>query len=283
MSPLDLVNLFGSVGLGLAEALCSFPPPLPRLAGDLPARLDRAVSSGLGCGSLDFVEVVAERIIWEGLLFNPDADEEEPFLADADSSYERCPGALLLAILSCAARATEKSLPGQADAWNNAFAAWNSLPWTQPLAWHNLQDPLLRPALYAAVSQSKVLAACLQRPADVCSKVVSTLVDHLARAAGLSLSVAADGFVNLPGYGELGLSMLVMANYPHLLEPDVCVGARLMAHLFTARRLLDLKPFLAEHHVYAAQELTRKLMRNGTLYPEYAGAVNTLGHGLEAN
>eukprot|EP00435_Cladocopium_sp_Y103_P071001 s352_g36.t1 len=51
-----------------------------------------------------------------------------------------------------------------------------------------------------------------------------------------SLSVAADGYVNLPGYSELALSMHVMANYPHLLHHDDCVGARLLAHLFTARR-----------------------------------------------
>ena len=63
--------------------------------------------------------------------------------------------------------------------------------------------------------------------------------------------MAADGYANLPGYGELALSMhvsrhhmlkflllKVMANYHHLLEkaPATCLGARLLAHLFTARR-----------------------------------------------
>ncbi|CAE7259134.1 unnamed protein product [Symbiodinium natans] len=270
--------------------LCSLRPPLPELTDEQTQRLDRragsaATSSGIcqQASSWGFLEASAERIIWEGRLFDADPDEER-VLQDAASTYEDCPGALLLALLACAARAASaRNLPAM-DSWEYAFAAWNSLPWTKPLAWHNLQDPLVRPALYAAVSQTKVLRACLTRPEDICSKVTMIVMQNLEHAAGMSLTVSRDGFTNLPGHSELSQSLLVLTNYAHLLTSgDSCWGARLLAHLFTARRLIDLLPDYGEQHVTEAHFLLEKLQTNGTLYGDFAGACNLLSRDLEVH
>ncbi|CAK9080288.1 unnamed protein product, partial [Durusdinium trenchii] len=269
--------------------LCQSPPPLMPssfLTGDRERRLDKAATLDRGCWgeAFRFLERAAERIIWKGLLFDKDVQAEEPILVDPGASYEACPAALLMALLSCGARAAAAQRVQLLERWHDAYAAWNSLPWTKSLAWHNLQDPLVRLGLYAVVSQSKVITACLLRPEDLCSKVISTASDALDRAAGMSLSVAYDRYSNLPGYGDLAHSMHVMSNYPHLLDSAAsCVGARLLAHLFTARRLLDLQPNWAERHLQSAQELTRLLLQNDSQHPSYGGAVNVLGHGLEVH
>lgn len=275
-------------GVGsVVVVLCSSRPPLTPsdfLQGDRLARLDTAATLDRGCWgeAFHFVERAAERIIWRGLLFD-EIETEVPILQDPGLSYEACPAAVLLAVLSCGARAAAARHHALLEQWNEAFAVWNSLPWTRSLVWYNLQDPLVRSGMYAAVSQNKVLNACLLRPGDVCQKIVATATDSLSRAAGMSLSVAADGYVNLPGYSELALSMHVMANYPHLLQHDDCVGARLLAHLVTARRLLDLMPALGMRHVVSAQTLTKLLLKNDTESPAYGAAVNMLGHGLEVH
>ncbi|CAE7235709.1 unnamed protein product [Symbiodinium microadriaticum] len=270
--------------------LCSLRPPLPRLTDEQTRRLERRAASAETSSSIcqqadswEFVEATAERIIWEGRLFNSNLDEEQ-VLRHATSTYEECPGALLLALLACAARAAAARSLALLDSWEDAFAAWNSLPWTKPLAWHNLQDPLVRPALYAAVSQTKVLRACLTRPEDICSKVVMIVMQHLEHAAGMSLTVSREAFSNLPGHSQLSQSLLVLTNYAHLLTAsDLCSGARLLAHLFTARRLIDLVPGVGEQHVAEAQLLIEKLHTNGTLYGDFAGACNSLSRDLEVH
>eukprot|EP00913_Durusdinium_trenchii_P009389 g8824.t1 len=229
-------------------------------------------------------ELLAIDAIGTGWRWSIVGDCRVPILVDPGASYEACPAALLMALLSCGARAAAAQRVQLLERWHDAYAAWNSLPWTKSLAWHNLQDPLVRLGLYAVVSQSKVITACLLRPEDLCSKVISTASDALDRAAGMSLSVAYDRYSNLPGYGDLAHSMHVMSNYPHLLDSAAsCVGARLLAHLFTARRLLDLQPNWAERHLQSAQELTRLLLQNDSQHPSYGGAVNVLGHGLEVH
>ncbi|CAL1163461.1 unnamed protein product [Cladocopium goreaui] len=131
--------------------------------GDRLARLDKAATLDRGCWgeAFHFVERAAERIIWRGLLFD-EIETEVPILQDPGLSYEACPAAVLLAVLSCGARAAAARHHALLEQWNEAFAVWNSLPWTRSLVWYNLQDPLVRSGMYAAVSQNKALDVHVQ-------------------------------------------------------------------------------------------------------------------------
>eukprot|EP00401_Gymnodinium_catenatum_P081897 CAMPEP_0117470238 /NCGR_PEP_ID=MMETSP0784-20121206/7108_1 /TAXON_ID=39447 /ORGANISM="" /LENGTH=135 /DNA_ID=CAMNT_0005264311 /DNA_START=14 /DNA_END=418 /DNA_ORIENTATION=+ len=117
--------------------------------------------------------------------------------------------------------------------WMDAYIVWESLRWTEPLAWQNLQDPLLRPALIASSLQFKVLLALVQRPVDICRKFADGLSWLMTAAAGSSLTVTENATGNIDGYGSLAqIGMVITAFGETLLEGKFdCVAARQLAHV----------------------------------------------------
>ncbi|CAK0822900.1 unnamed protein product [Prorocentrum cordatum] len=162
-----------------------------------------------GGGVWRFVEGFAERVTWEGRLFpavgfgDEDADR---ILEDEEAVYLACPAALLLALLARVARATVAAAGGAGGAerqrWEEAFVAWDNLPWTEPLAWQNLQDPLVRHALQAGVLQFKVLQGLVGRPAEICARFAAGVAQLVSSGAGISLTVAGGDAENLREYGS---------------------------------------------------------------------------------
>lgn len=61
---------------------------------------------------------------------------QEPILQDPGLSYEACPAALLLALLSCGARAASARRHELLEQWNDAFAA----PCRQASFYHILSE-----------------------------------------------------------------------------------------------------------------------------------------------
>eukprot|EP00927_Polykrikos_kofoidii_P077262 TRINITY_DN74220_c0_g1_i1.p1 TRINITY_DN74220_c0_g1~~TRINITY_DN74220_c0_g1_i1.p1 ORF type:complete len:708 (+),score=95.75 TRINITY_DN74220_c0_g1_i1:84-2207(+) len=268
-----------------------------RVAASMDANADEESSP---CGRAgervwNFVERSAERVLWQGRLFSAvgasrsasgpsdneeEEDEEWPLLADPDATYEACPAALLFALLGRSARALVHGSFVLAEHWLDAFQIWESLRWTAPLVWFNVQDPLIRPALSAAVLQVKVLQSLATRPEVVCYKFLTSMTRMLEDSAGISVTVSANGSENLHFFSSIASTSLVLSSYgvsKVFPETAECVGARIAAHMFTARRFLDLKDDLGDWHLRSLRVLENLFTLEGAAW---VGMLNFLSGGL---
>lgn len=234
----------------------------------------------------EFVEVFSERLLWEGRLFGDDGEsavQRDGMLEDLDAAFEACVPALLLALLSRAAEMLARRDFEQGMWWHDAFQLWGSLRWSRSLAWQNMQDPLVQQALQVGSLQINVLHGLASRPADVCFKFTSALTQLMEDAAGLSMTVSRHGSENLQTFPSVAKTAMAIASQSFLLdEVSGCHAARLLAHLFTARRLLDIKPWLASGHVRAIKALRAELLSGGVEleWHPLSGLIQTLEFGL---
>lgn len=232
----------------------------------------------------DFVEATAERLLWEGKLF-ADTKDEEFLLTNPDAAYEACPPALLLAAFARQARLVVEGDQEEADMWLDMQLVWGALRWSAPLAWENLQDPLVRAALQTAVLQLKVVIGIKERPAQVCARFTNRLFEHFTLAAGSSFTASTDGGQNLQGYPVLYQTALVITASGALLEdtPE-CLPTRMLSHVFTAKRLLDLKPRLAAAHLETLNVLATKIVAYEDLSSgDWVGLYHYLRNCLEVH
>jgi hypothetical protein len=157
------------------------------------------------------------------------------------------------------------------------------LRWTKPLSWENLQDPLVLPALRSALLQFKVLLAMLNRPAIICYKFIYGVAEILDTAKGLSLTVSDSDAENIQIYPAMSKTAQVLSAYGSTVVGEVpsCNPARLVAHVFMARRLLDLRPSIAIRHVKESERINLDFSEAG--HELWVPVLQRLTHGLRTH
>ncbi|CAE8585262.1 unnamed protein product [Polarella glacialis] len=100
----------------------------------------------------------------------------------------------------------------------------------------------------------------------------------------MSLTVSIEGYVNLKAISGISESLHVIASHDDVLKrTPSCMGVRVMSNVFTARRLLDLRPDLAETHLRVADLILDEIAGEGAqVFGPWAGLVRFLREGLEA-
>ena len=284
---------------GSRETCCS-PDRFARL-DDKVAQLSHGIANAPSpCQGADvpitkYLAEAADRLLYEGL---PSASPEwevmeRQWVDDADSTYEACPAALLLILASQVCRWSLREdgdrLESSGLDWYRLFEMWNSLIWSESLAWSNLMDPLLRTMLQAAASYIQMLNVLLLRPALTCENFQNNMAELVIDADGLSLTTSASTGGNVYTYPDLSRFALLIASHGQLLSSEHrCDTARVMAHVFNARRFLDIRPNLAEMHMRKANvaeiEATQHFPRTqseGVILPGAWRALMALQAGLQ--
>ncbi|CAK9054730.1 PPIase cyclophilin-type domain-containing protein [Durusdinium trenchii] len=209
--------------------------------------------------SLRYLKESAERLFYQGEPFG-DETLEQQLIEKSDQTYEACPAALLLALDSRVCRLKINSyVSGQEDSAAEAYFVrqlWNSLTWSETMGWSNVMDPMVRPSLYASAAYVQVVNALLSHPSPTCAHFEISTKDLIADAAGLSLTTSKSTGTNLKAYPDIARIALILGTQgPLVASVSECDAARAMAHLFNARRFLDIRYSLALLHLQKAEEV----------------------------
>ena len=186
---------------GSREACCP-EDPSARLDAKVAQLAYGIASAPAPCAAADatikaYLAEAADRLLYQGV---PSASPEwevieQRLLANADATYEACPAALLLMLASQVCRWTARSagtdqLEHTGLDWYRLFELWNSLVWSDKLAWSNLMDPLIRTMLHAAASYIQMLNVLVLKPAKTCENFQNNMAELIIDADGLSLTTS---------------------------------------------------------------------------------------------
>ncbi|CAE7378203.1 unnamed protein product [Symbiodinium microadriaticum] len=285
---------------GSREACCP-EDPSARLDAKAAQLAYGIASASAPCASADatikaYLAEAVDRLLYQGM---PSASPEwevieQRLLANADATYEACPAALLLMLASQVCRWTARSagtdqIEHTGLDWYRLFELWNSLVWSDKLAWSNLMDPLIRTMLHAAASYIQMLNVLVLKPARTCENFQNNMAELIIDADGLSLTTSASTGSNINTYPDLSRFALLLASHGHLVTAEhSCDTARVMACVFNARRFLDIRADLAHVHIaqatLAETEAARHFPRSaegGVIYPGAWRALMALQQGLQ--
>eukprot|EP00434_Breviolum_minutum_P003431 symbB.v1.2.003019.t1/scaffold113.1/size324549/17 len=225
--------------------------------------------------TLKYLEDAGERLFYLGEPYGDD-EVEEQLIFHADETYEACPAALLLALAArvCRFKVLQSEMVNMAY---RIYEFWNSLRWSQMLAW-NVLDPLVRSSLHASAAYIQLVNALWTHPWRTCHSFETGIVDLLKNAAGLSLTTSKSTGMNLVTYPDIARTALVLSFLGTLVSKPTwlssCEVARALAHLFNARRFWDLRRELAVSELRKAVEVEMKAVNH---FPRIGDAIEVPG------